>query len=327
MKIINRFLPFLVATRMVLAVPVTQLPADLDYSAHDLVAYGSDQVELRSRNIANPLEARIDCQRIGNTILRIGTSAAVVAFVHLGTDYAAYVCEQEAAERCVRYVGYVQHALDAIFLVMGYMHGSVGTSTTNQQQSFESGSVRRDLPSNTMWDALGPALQSDGWKFDTMEQIDVSNVSLTKRDSDPSLVHRSIARNVAVDDQGNTSDIAFNFFDNGDLNLHFAGDFGHLPSGIDQSATMHRRFDGAGFKIAATTRVQSKLTRDHERSMAYYIAQDWANDAYRMSMSDYIGLVKTDHTANFYFRIIPEIKGFGLNYESVNICGQLAPFL
>lgn len=60
--------------------------------------------------------------------------------------------------------------------------------------------------------------------------------------------------------------------------------------------------------------------------MTYYILQDWANDAYRLAMSDYIGLVKTDHNANFYFRIIPEIRGFGLNYARVNIYGQLAPF-
>jgi len=60
MKIINQFCSFLAAARLVSAVPVTQLPADHDHdhSAHDLVAYGSDQVELRSRNIANPLDLR-----------------------------------------------------------------------------------------------------------------------------------------------------------------------------------------------------------------------------------------------------------------------------
>jgi hypothetical protein len=76
---------------------------------------------------------------------------------------------------------------------MGYMHGSIGTSTTNEQQSFENGAVRRDFLSSTVWEGLGQALQSDGWKFDSMEQVDVSTVALTKRDSDPSLVHRSIA--------------------------------------------------------------------------------------------------------------------------------------
>ncbi|KAI8228646.1 hypothetical protein K4K54_002083 [Colletotrichum sp. SAR 10_86] len=31
-----------------------------------------------------------------------------------------------------------------------------------------------------------------------------------------------------------------------------------------------------------------------------------------------------DHTANFYYRIIPELNSFGLNYESVDICGGMA---
>lgn len=62
---------------MASAVPMSQLPADLDPGAHELVAYGSDEVELRSLNTANPLEARINCRRLGNTIMRIGTSSAV----------------------------------------------------------------------------------------------------------------------------------------------------------------------------------------------------------------------------------------------------------
>ncbi|KAJ5330436.1 hypothetical protein N7476_000219 [Penicillium atrosanguineum] len=327
MKFINQFCLILASTGLVSAVPVNQLPSDLDHGAHELIGYGSNEVELRSLNTANPLEARIDCRKYGNTIMRIGTSSAVVAFIHLGTNYAQQVCNNEGATHCVKYVGYVQGALDILFVALAYVHGSVGVSTTNEQSSFVDGAVRRDLSSSPSWEGLDQALQNDGWKFDVLEQIDISNLTLSKRDSDPTLVHRSIARNVVYDDQGKTSDIAFNYFDNGDLNLHFSGDYGHLPSGLDQSSTLERRFNGAGFKISATTRVRSKLTRDHEKSMAYRIAQDWASDSYRFSMSDYIGLVKTDHTANFYFRIIPEVKGFGLNYESVNICGQLAGFL
>ncbi|KAJ5088932.1 hypothetical protein N7532_007616 [Penicillium argentinense] len=245
----------------------------------------------------------------------------------MGTDYASFVCEQEKAVQCVKYVGYVQHGLDGLFLVMGFMHGSIGLNKNDYQQSFGDGAVKRDLSSSPDWNLLDQVLRSEGWKFDSMEQINVSNVTVTKRDSDPSLVHRTIARNVAVDDQGNSSDISFNFFDNGDFNLHVAGDSNSLPSGTKKSSNINRRFSGAGFKIAATTRVRSKLTRAHQTKMSYFIAQDWASDTYKMSMSDYVGLVKTDHTANFYFRIIPEIKGFGLNYESVNVCGQLGQFL
>ncbi|OQD61890.1 hypothetical protein PENPOL_c014G09920 [Penicillium polonicum] len=61
--------------------------------------------------------------------------------------------------------------------------------------------------------------------------------------------------------------------------------------------------------------------------MAHEIATNWALDAYAAPMSDYMGLVKTGNHPNFYYRIIPEVKGFGLNYESVDICGVLDPKL
>ena len=77
MKFINQFCLFLASTGLASAVPVSQLPSDLDHGAHELVGYGSNEVELRSLNTANPLEARIDCRKYGNTIVRIGTSSAV----------------------------------------------------------------------------------------------------------------------------------------------------------------------------------------------------------------------------------------------------------
>jgi hypothetical protein len=83
---------------------------------------------------------------------------------------------------CVKYVGYVQGALDILFVALAYVHGSVGVSTTNEQSSFVDGAVRSDLSSSPSWEGLDQALQSDGWKFDALEQIDISNLTLSKRD-------------------------------------------------------------------------------------------------------------------------------------------------
>lgn len=160
-----------------------------------------------------------------------------------------------------------------------------------------------------------------------MEQVDVSSLNLKKRDSDPRMTQRLIARNMTLDDQGSASDIAFNYFDNGDLNLHFPGGAGTFPTGNAQDSPLHTRFDGAGFKVSATTRRRSPLARDQQKAMAHEIAKDWASDAYAYPMADYMGLVKTDSHPNFYFRIIPEVRGFGLNYESVDICGPLYEFV
>ena len=132
---------------------------------------------------------------------------------------------------------------------------------------------------------------------------------------------------MTLEDQGSASDIAFNYFDNGDLNLHFPGDAGTFSTGNAQDSPLHKRFDGAGFKVSATTRSKSPLTRDQQKAMAHTIARDWASDAYAYLMADYMGLVRTDSHPNFYFRIIPEARGFGLNYESVDICGPLYEFV
>jgi hypothetical protein len=44
-------------------------------------------------------------------------------------------------------------------------------------------------------------------------------------------------------------------------------------------------------------------------------------------LSNYIVLWKADHSANFYFRIIPESNNFGMIYESVDVCGEMAGLL
>ncbi|KAJ5988216.1 hypothetical protein N7481_003426 [Penicillium waksmanii] len=333
MKYINHLCSFLAVARLVSAAPTasSELPAvpEVDDIANQMILYEGDEDELLGRSLANPLEPRMVCRRMGRVIMRIGTSAAVAAFVHVGTDYASYVCEQENAAECVKYVGYVQHGLDGLFVVLGFVSGAIGLNNNNYQQSFDS-PAKRDIAESSMpdWNLLDQVLRNDGgWTYDSMDTVDLANITINKRDSDPNLVHRTIARNVEIDEEGNTSDFGFSFYDNGDVNMQIGGDSGSLPSGNEGGSDLNKRFNGAGFKISATTRVRSRLTRAHQTKMAYFMAQDWASDANSMKMSDYIGLVKTDHQANFYFRIIPETKGFGLNYESVNVCGQLAQFL
>jgi hypothetical protein len=216
--------------------------------------------------------------------------------------------------------------LNLIFVYQGYSHGAVGEGGSGQQGSQESGSVKRS-PSSGL-SGLGDSLKDSGYSFDSVEHVDVATLNLNKRDSDPVLIDRSIFHNLAVEN-GTSSDIAFNHFDNGDINMDYAGDLGALPSSGKggEAGDLQKRYNGAGFKIAWTSRLRSLLTRDHQNQMARSIASDWGSRATHTDEGDYIGLVKTGHTANFYFRIIPELQGFGLNYESVNVCGQLAGFL
>ena len=245
-----------------------------------------------------------------------------VAFVNGAANLAKRICNDEGSPNCARYIGYIQDGLNLIFIYQGYSHGAVAEGNNGQQGSQESGSVKRS--SSTDWTTI---LQESGYSFDSVEHVDISTLSLVKRDdADPVLTHRSIIRNITCTNSSSPYDVAFNHYSNGDINMEHPGDASTLPSSGAPS-DIHKRYDGEGFKISWTSRLPTRLTRAHQNSMSYAIAKDWAARAVATDEGDYMGLVKTDHTANFYFRIIPELKGFGLNYESVNVCGGMAGFL
>jgi hypothetical protein len=247
-----------------------------------------------------------------------------VAFVNGAAGLARRICEDKGAPKCARYIGYIQDGLNLIFVYQAFAHGAVGESSSGQQGSQESGSVKRFIAEPS---GFGVSLKNSGYSFDSVEHVDVTTLKVNKREADPVLTHRSIFRNL-TGEHGSPSDVALNYFDNGDVVMDHAGERGSLTSGgQDEASGLQKRYPSAGFKITWTSRINTRLTRQHQNQMSYAIASDWAGRAAQTDEGDYIGLVKTDHTANFYFRIIPETNGFGLNYESVNVCGGLAGYL
>ena len=63
--------------------------------------------------------------------------------------------------------------------------------------------------------------------------------------------------------------------------------------------------------------------------MANKLASDWASRSNSNDkLSNYIGLWKTGHDANFFLQgYPPERKDFNMNYETVDSCGGMARFL
>lgn len=101
-----------------------------------------------------------------------------------------------------------------------------------------------------------------------------------------------------------------------------------LPVSPATGGQLQKRGGHYGFKISYTTRQRSLLTDAHKKEVARAGAAYWASSAETdHHMGSYMGLAKLDHKANFYYRIIPETVDFGLNYESVDICGGLAKCL
>jgi hypothetical protein len=172
-----------------------------------------------------------------------------------------------------------------------------------------------------MEDSLANSLVS----YDTIYNLplDEKEIALAKRDGEPSLLSRLHIAGATLPDLDRKADIIANLFEGGTAVLQ-------LPmTGLSNNTNLAKRFDGAGFKISYTTRIKTQLSVDHQWDMGEAIGLKWADVAnhWGNGPTDVIGFTSVNHQANFYYRIIPEIRGFGLNYESVDICGGMSGLL
>ena len=131
-------------------------------------------------------------------------------------------------------------------------------------------------------------------------------------------------------------DVMMNLFADGTTLIHIPLPDGEAASTVADSTInstaavatrLSKRFSRPGFKVSYTTRIPSRLTASHQRDMAFHIAKSWALCADNYHMNELIGFSETGHQANFYYRIIPELRGFGTEYESVDVCGGMPSFL
>lgn len=115
----------------------------------------------------------------------------------------------------------------------------------------------------------------------------------------------------------------------------FDDDTGHVwatPTPND-TTTLSKRHDGAGFKINYRTisyanNVLGSPTFDSlYRDAALGIGNNWAARADNDKIDELVGTtgLVDPKLLTFGFRIIPELQGFGENYESVDICDTLVP--
>jgi hypothetical protein len=145
---------------------------------------------------------------------------------------------------------------------------------------------------------------------------------LKARDGEPALVNRVVLRNLTFPENPRGHDVAIHHDGDGTGQLHLP----HFGQSLGGASDVHKRFDGAGFKIAFTSRPNPTPNRSNEAAISNALAQNWWREA-DATINELIGFAKTSNKANFYWRIIPEIQGFGLNYESVDVCGGMAAYL
>lgn len=148
---------------------------------------------------------------------------------------------------------------------------------------------------------------------------DTAEKNVARSERDPRLVARVHYGGLVHKETGQKVDIVANHFEDEQTVLH-------LP--VDQAnRKLSKRLDRAGFQISFTTRVRSLLTAVHQSEMPFFLATAWSRMSKEFPMDDIIGFAETEHFANFYHRIIPELRGFGEFYETVDECGGLGKYL
>lgn len=207
-------------------------------------------------------------------------------------------------------------------MAAAHLQGSAGVSPSGPVESVES--VRRSLSDEAFLEDFATALDDYGFEFDGLDEVSPEAPLFSKRDGDPSLLRHVVLKGLKYSDK--PQDTAISFFDNGDGILYLPDSFKQVEDTAN-ATSLGKRYHGNAFKIAFTTRQKSLLTRAHQNDMSYELARAWQIQVGLLGANEVIRLVKTEHTANFYYRIIPELYGFGLNYESIDVCGGLAGYL
>ncbi|KAI9925398.1 hypothetical protein ASPWEDRAFT_41484 [Aspergillus wentii DTO 134E9] len=260
----------------------------------------------------NGLERRDTCSTVNAVVDKIGTSTEIIAYFSTGYFSTLWVCTRNNAHDC----NTMATAVGSSFVSISYIAGRVwgGKSVTKRDSN------------DTLAGYLETAFRSGGEVFEAIQ--DTTHTLQARSDSGYGELPVEMAsiRNWAY----NGTLVNFDIHDFGNGNGHILLPLDGIGAHSLNGTTLNRRAVGKapGFKISYTTRMESKLTNGHRVDMANAMASDWASRANSNNkMSSYIGLWKTGHSANFYFRVIPESQDFGTNYEPVNVCGQMAQFL
>lgn len=238
-----------------------------------------------------------------------------MVYVTAGGVLARSVCKLAGYDACDDVAAAVASALTIIFTAAADYSGGEAVSVP------ELPSPRRSF--NSYQDMLVTAMEGHGLKFADIQPALPAEEAQKRSTEEPYLLERFLIKELLAADNTTTHDFYVNYYSNGGAVIH------HPLLGADEHLTspLAKRYSHPGFKVSYTMRRKSSLTGYKRDVMTTGIAGYWAGLVETTSMTDYIGFEEENGKANFYFRIIPEIRGFGTNYESVDICGGMASYL
>jgi hypothetical protein len=265
------------------------------------------------------------CNKKGDLIATVygyaGPVSVVVAYTTAAGTFTRSVCRILNDHRgisknvCDDYAAAVSSATLAI-LVFVETHQNDAHYQGSKAEKWTAG-----VSNVTLADRLVASLALQGAEYESLTNLPISAVSRRSADAGV-LLGYVLIKNLKLGDMN--FDAIQADFGNGDGQLFIT------PSKTNHtSGALQKRHDGAGFKLSFTTRVHSGLDQGQMVVLSQRIGDSWNWEANNRDMGEWVGLVKLAdrHQAVVYIRIIPEVRGYGEEYESVDVCGQLAPFL
>lgn len=253
---------------------------------------------------------RADCDNIHTIIDAIGTSSALAIYATTGGMTAHFICQLYTDGRRCTTIGNLVTAWFATLFILLKQTGAISS---------------RDLPSlESLADFLSREFAEDGATFDSITTV---TPHLLPRYASDQRTPVEVVRVEGLSTLDNSTKFNMDIYD-------FGGGEGHiwLPHDalVDRRASktvLEARSPGPGFKLSYTARLPTKLSKSHQHDMAEQFAVWWTTSADCCDLHDLMGFVETGNVANFYYRLIPERSDFGLNYESVDVCGKMGGFL
>lgn len=157
---------------------------------------------------------------------------------------------------------------------------------------------------------------------------------LSRRGNDGDDVNSFVIRDV-YDPAGNATfaDFHYTAFANGTGYVHVIHETASSAKRAAPPSDLSKRHDGAGFKYNWNRYVFNAATyganiNSLSVGIGQGIAQDWAYDSDYFLLDQWIGAVGVDfillQAMGVAIRIIPELAGFGEEYEDVAICGDMS---
>ena len=269
----------------------------------------------------NVLAARDNCVTFNEVVNKLSDHLDILAYVSTGYYSTLYVCRRMNQPHCDEIAKAIASGIASIAFIAGRATGSIPKSQAGEHQDQD----------QTLAGFLRNALSEDGEVFEGVHEMTHSRARAGDAGDKNAPLEIASVRNWNYDDTLVNFDV--HDFGGGDGHILVPLSFNNGTSDAGTTAEAEERYGvqgskAPGFKISYSTKEKTKLSKSQSAQMANAVAADWASHAKSENkMSNYIGLWKTGHRANFYYRIIPEVSNFGSNYESVDFCGSMTRFL